>query len=77
MVICLNYGHLKKKLRSVIVSQNHYINQNLDVHPLCNVHSCAVCSVNVACYLLHLSLPASCQTTGVMPFNVQPPQHLH
>ena len=34
LVICLNYGHFEKKLRSVIVSQNHYLNQILDVHPL-------------------------------------------
>ena len=33
MVICLNYGHFEKKLRSVIVSQNDYPNQILDVHP--------------------------------------------
>ena len=25
---------LQKKLRSVIVSQNHYLNQIIDVHPL-------------------------------------------
>ena len=34
LVICPNYGHFEKKLRSVIVSQNHYLNQILDVHPL-------------------------------------------
>ena len=34
MVICLNYGHFEKKLRSVIVSQNHYLNKIFDVHPL-------------------------------------------
>ena len=34
MVICQNYGHFAKKLRSVTVSQNHYINKILDVHPL-------------------------------------------
>ena len=34
MVICQNYGHFAKKFRSVIVSQNHYLNQILDVHPL-------------------------------------------
>ena len=34
MVICLNYGHFENKLRSVIISQNHYLNQILDVHPL-------------------------------------------
>ena len=34
MVICQNYGHFGKKLRSVIVSQNHYLNKILDVHPL-------------------------------------------
>ena len=34
MVFCLNYGHFEKKWRSVIVSQNHYLNQFLDVHPL-------------------------------------------
>ena len=34
MVICLNYRHFENKLRSVIVSQNHYLNQILDVHPL-------------------------------------------
>ena len=27
---------LQKKLRSVIVSQNHYLNKILDVHPLFN-----------------------------------------
>ena len=27
---------LKKKLRTVIVSQNHYLNKILDVHPLWN-----------------------------------------
>ena len=37
MVICLNYGHFEKLLRSVIVSQNHYLNQILDVHPLTKV----------------------------------------
>ena len=37
MVICLNYGHFEKKLRSMIVSQNHYLNQILDVHPLCKI----------------------------------------
>ena len=34
MVICLNYGHFEKKMRSVIVSKNHYLNQILDIHPL-------------------------------------------
>ena len=34
MVICLNYGYFKNKLRSVIVSQNHYLNKIFDVHPL-------------------------------------------
>ena len=34
LVICQNYGHFAKKLRSVIVSQNHYLNKILDVHPL-------------------------------------------
>ena len=34
MVICLNYGHFEKKLKSVIISQNHYLNQILDVYPL-------------------------------------------
>ena len=34
MVICLNYRHFENKLRSVIVSENHYLNQILDVHPL-------------------------------------------
>ena len=34
MVICLNNGHFEKKLRSVIVSQNHYLNKIFDVHPL-------------------------------------------
>ena len=39
MVICPNYGHFEKKLRSVIVSQKHYLNQILDVHPLCNLET--------------------------------------
>ena len=35
LFICLNYGHFEeKKLCSVIVSQNPYLNQILDVHPL-------------------------------------------
>ena len=34
LVICQNYGHFQKKLRSVIVSQNHYLNKMFDVHPL-------------------------------------------
>ena len=34
LVICQNYGHFANKLRSVIVSQNHYLNKILDVHPL-------------------------------------------
>ena len=34
MVICLNNGHFEKKLRSVIESQNHYLNKIFDVHPL-------------------------------------------
>ena len=34
MVICLNYRHFEKKLRSVIVSQNDYLNNIFDVHPL-------------------------------------------
>ena len=34
LVICLNYRHFKNKLRSVIVSQNHYLNKIFDVHPL-------------------------------------------
>ena len=34
LVICLNYGYFEIKLRSVIVSQSHYLNQILDVHPL-------------------------------------------
>ena len=39
----IKYWHLpklrtlwRKKLRSVIVSQNHYLNQIFDVHPLAN-----------------------------------------
>ena len=28
---------LQKKLRSAIVSQNHYLNKILDVHPLRNI----------------------------------------
>ena len=36
MVICQNYGHFAKKKRSVIISQNHYLNKILDVHPLKN-----------------------------------------
>ena len=36
LVICLNYGHFEKKMRSVIVSQNHYLKKILDVHPLRN-----------------------------------------
>ena len=35
MVICLIYEHFEKKIRSVIISQNHYLNQILDIHPLC------------------------------------------
>ena len=34
MVICLKYKHFEKKLRSVIVSQNPYLNKIFDVHPL-------------------------------------------
>ena len=34
MVACVNYGHFEKKFRSVIVSQNYYLNQIFDVHPL-------------------------------------------
>ena len=34
MVICQNYGHVAKKLSSVIVSQNHFLNKILDVYPL-------------------------------------------
>ena len=34
MVICLKYGHFENKLRSVIVSQNHYIIKICYVHPL-------------------------------------------
>ena len=34
MVIYLNYGHFEKKFKSMVVSQNHYLNQILDVHPL-------------------------------------------
>ena len=34
MVICQNYRHFAKKLRSLIVSQNHFLNKILDVHPL-------------------------------------------
>ena len=34
MVICQTYRHFAKKLRSVIVSQNHYLNKIFDVHPL-------------------------------------------
>ena len=35
MVTCQNHGHFAKtKLRSVIVSQNHYHNKILVVHPL-------------------------------------------
>ena len=34
MVICLNYMNFEKKLRSVIVSENHYLNKIFDVHPL-------------------------------------------
>ena len=34
LVICLNYAHFENQLRSVIVSQNHYLNQIFDVHPL-------------------------------------------
>ena len=37
MLICLNYRHFEKELRSVIVSQNHYLNQILVVHPLCHI----------------------------------------
>ena len=29
-----NYGHFAKKLRSGIISQIHYLNKILDVHPL-------------------------------------------
>ena len=38
LVICPNYSHFENKLRSVIVSQNHYLNQILDVHPLSIFH---------------------------------------
>ena len=34
MIIYHNYGHVVKKLSSVIVSQKHYLNKILDVHPL-------------------------------------------
>ena len=35
MVICLNYGYFeKKKLRSMIISQSHYLNKICEVHPL-------------------------------------------
>ena len=34
IVIFLNYRHFEKKFRSVIVSQNHYINKIFDVHSL-------------------------------------------
>ena len=44
-------GHLpklrtfSKKLRSVIVAQNHYINHILDVHPLVSARACVcVCA---------------------------------
>ena len=37
LVICLNYGHFEKKLRSMIVSQNHYLNYIFDVHPLSHI----------------------------------------
>ena len=37
-LICLNYGHFEKKLWSGIISQNHYLNKILDVHPLVCVH---------------------------------------
>ena len=33
-VIYQNYGHSAKNLKSVTVSQNHYLNKILDVHPL-------------------------------------------
>ena len=33
-VIRLNYRHFGKKLRSVTVSQNHFLNKICDVHPL-------------------------------------------
>ena len=37
MVICQNYRHFSKKLKSVIVSQIHYLNKIIDVHPLSDV----------------------------------------
>ena len=47
MVICQNYGHFEKKMRSVIVSQNHYLNQILDVHPLIYLYlSCPLYNAN-------------------------------
>ena len=46
MVICLNYGHFEKKLRSVIVSQNHYLNRILDIHPLSIIQS--ICAMSNA-----------------------------
>ena len=37
IVFFLNYGHLEKKMSSVIVSQNHYFNKIFDVHPLVSI----------------------------------------
>ena len=34
IAIWQNYGQFAKQLRSVIISQNHYLNKILDVHPL-------------------------------------------
>ena len=34
MAICLNYRHFEKKLRVVIVPQNHYLIKIFVVHPL-------------------------------------------
>ena len=34
LVICQNYRHFSKQLRSVMIFQNHYLNQILYVHPL-------------------------------------------
>ena len=39
MVICQNYRHFAKILRLVIISQNHYLNKILDVHPLINIYT--------------------------------------
>ena len=48
IVICPYYGHFEKKLRSEIVSQNHYLNQILDVHAL--VAACFGCGSDL-CYM--------------------------